>query len=524
MNRFKCHAHRTILPLIVLGAASICVYAASSTDPKYRITDIGTLGGTFSAGTLGLAMNQSGQITGYSDAGGDAWRAFLWRNDGSPMVNLGPAESAGVTIQDSRGVAINASGQVAGWVDIAINSNGSSYAFVWRNDGTPMLNLGTLGGQSSYASDINDAGQVVGTAYTAASGGHAFFWRNDGSPMQDLGTFGGSYSEAGAVNNAGQVAGESNKTGDHISHAFLWRNNGTPLLNIGTLGGYNRGASCINASGQMGGWSEIKPGDHDAHAFFWRNNGTAMIDLGSFGLNNSSVSKLNDSGQAVGAAQSITYPNPSIAFAWMNDGTPTKNLGTLGGIHSGSSDINASGWVVGSSTIAGDIAHGFLWKNDGNGMRDLNNLIDPADPLKPYIVFTSADAINDAGDIMASGYDITIGSNVSHTYYLRGTSLVLSPRAIAFGNQKVGTTSATQAISVQNVSTSAVPITGVALAGSGATQFAQTHNCGKSVMAKGSCTIKVTFKPTSKGAKAATLSVNGGGGGLRVVNLTGTGS
>jgi hypothetical protein len=33
----------------------------------------------------------------------------------------------------------------------------------------------------------------------------------------------------------------------------------------------------------------------------------------------------------------------------------------------------------------------------------------------------------------------------------------------------------------------------------------------------------VTFKPTTKGGKSATLDVNGGGGGLRSVKLTGTG-
>ena len=37
------------------------------------------------------------------------------------------------------------------------------------------------------------------------------------------------------------------------------------------------------------------------------------------------------------------------------------------------------------------------------------------------------------------------------------------------------------------------------------------------------CVIKVAFKPTTEGAKVASLNVNGGGGGLRSVNLTVTG-
>jgi len=75
-----------------------------------------------------------------------------------------------------------------------------------------------------------------------------------------------------------------------------------------------------------------------------------------------------------------------------------------------------------------------------------------------------------------------------------------------------------------NTSPKAVAIASITLAGSGASQFVSTNNCGHSLVGKGTCTIKVTFKPTTKGAKSATLSVNGGGNGLRVVTLTGTGT
>lgn len=53
-------------------------------------------------------------------------------------------------------------------------------------------------------------------------------------------------------------------------------------------------------------------------------------------------------------------------------------------------------------------------------------------------------------------------------------------------------------------------------------QFAFTGNCGKSLVGHATCTIKLT-KPTTKGAKSATLNVNGGGGGLRSVHLLATG-
>jgi hypothetical protein len=95
---------------------------------------------------------------------------------------------------------------------------------------------------------------------------------------------------------------------------------------------------------------------------------------------------------------------------------------------------------------------------------------------------------------------------------------------LAFGSVKVGATSAAKSVTVTNTSAKAVAITGAAINGTNANQFASTNNCGNSLAAHGTCTIRVTFDPTSKGAKSAFLNVNGGGGGLRTVSLTGTGS
>src|SRR5687768_6931550 len=82
--------------------------------------------------------------------------------------------------------------------------------------------LGTLGGDNSHASGINDTGQVVGYSETDSRGRrvHAFITGPDGAGMTDLGTLGGDYSWAYGINDAGQVVGYST-TDNGRSHAFI---------------------------------------------------------------------------------------------------------------------------------------------------------------------------------------------------------------------------------------------------------------------------------------------------------------
>jgi hypothetical protein len=102
--------------------------------------------------------------------------------------------------------------------------------------------------------------------------------------------------------------------------------------------------------------------------------------------------------------------------------------------------------------------------------------------------------------------------------------LTLAPRALAFGKLPINTSSAAQSVTVTNTSAKAVPIASIALRGTAPGQFSFTDDCGKSLAAHATCTLNAIFRPTTEGAKTAFLDVNGGGGGLRSVKLTGTGT
>src|ERR1700723_2071246 len=58
-----------------------------------------------------------------------------------------------------------------------------------------------------------------------------------------------------------------------------------------------------------------------------------------------------------------------------------------------------------------------------------------------------------------------------------------------------------------------VNISNIGIKGSDPGDFAETNNCGSSVPAGGSCTIKVTFPPQATGQRSASLAVSDDGGG-----------
>ena len=72
----------------------------------------------------------------------------------------------------SSAAAINNLGQVVG---DSYTASGESHAFSWTAAGG-MVDLGTLGGTDSNATAVNDLGQVVGRSTTASGEVHATLW------------------------------------------------------------------------------------------------------------------------------------------------------------------------------------------------------------------------------------------------------------------------------------------------------------------------------------------------------------
>jgi len=101
-------------------------------------------------------------------------------------------------------------------------------------------------------------------------------------------------------------------------------------------------------------------------------------------------------------------------------------------------------------------------------------------------------------------------------------AVTVSPTSLSFPVQLLQTSSAPQAVTLTNTSASALTISSIAITGTNLKDFSQTNNCGTSLAGNTSCTINVTFKPTSVNTRTASLTItDSASNSPQTVSLTG---
>jgi uncharacterized repeat protein (TIGR03803 family) len=106
-----------------------------------------------------------------------------------------------------------------------------------------------------------------------------------------------------------------------------------------------------------------------------------------------------------------------------------------------------------------------------------------------------------------------------------GTTVKLSPISLNFGAVAIGTTSGAKTVTLTNVDTATLTITGIAITGTYSGDYAQTTTCGSSLAAGASCSFSITFKPAATGTRTAALSItDNAAGSPQKVTLSGIGT
>jgi hypothetical protein len=134
---------------------------------------------------------------------------------------------------------------------------------------------------------------------------------------------------------------------------------------------------------------------------------------------------------------------------------------------------------------------------------DCPGTVEPSDSCTLSLTFTPT-----AAGILSG--EVTITDNAAgspHQLSLTGTGGVpavsLTPPALTFAPQTVGTTSPARQATLKNTGSGPLAIASIATAG----DFAQTNSCGSTVNPGGSCTLSVTFTPTAAGTRTGSLTI-----------------
>ncbi|HTS15618.1 MAG TPA: cell wall-binding repeat-containing protein [Candidatus Sulfotelmatobacter sp.] len=197
------------------------------------LTNLGVLGGKTADGTVALGLNEAGDAVGYQF--GTLNHAFMW--DGS-LHDLGTLSG----YPTASASAINATDWVVGYAAKGSGASTVYHAVVWAGGAPVDLNTRVklpAGWVLQFATDINDAGQIVGGALV---NGHEHAFRL--TPSNVSRTFGADrYTTAAEVSaqnftspQATVYIANGQNFPDALGGAALAGHKGAPLLLVPTSG------------------------------------------------------------------------------------------------------------------------------------------------------------------------------------------------------------------------------------------------------------------------------------------------
>jgi len=383
-------------------------------------------------------VNNSGQVVGWSYNLHIRFPEAFRTRPNSSIDNQAALGSLQCSHCDDYSFAtgINASGQVVGYSYI---STSSTQVHAFRTAPNSRINvetddLGTLlGGNNSRAAAINQSGQVVGWSEIAASisqhcsgCGHAFRTapnRPINPATDDLGTLGGSWSSATGINASAQVVGWASLAGDLKTHPFLYTAGAMHDLNdlVPANSGWKlTDAVGINKAGQIAG-TGINP-NGEVHAYL-----LTPIEKGHTATVLQSTLNPSIYGQTITFTATVTTsgtvpPTGRVLFTWTRD-TVTYSIG--GAL------LNSDGVAVftRSNLNASSLPLTAVYKGDANNLTSrsavLNQVIHPT---------TSKARLTSSANPSPAGEPITLTAEITSP-----TVLPTGPVTFTVGKTLLGT-------------------------------------------------------------------------------------
>ncbi len=285
----------------LLSAAVALLLAASAVAAPlqpYHVTYINTFDETNAAKDI---SDNGRYVCGYYLEGGTgmAYRAFLYDTTDGSVTDLSPLIENEIGDARSLGLGVNDAGQVVGQAYYNDGTAQRSTGFLYDHVTQTVTRLELAGSDEGAATDINNAGEVVG--YSHAPAYQAYFW--DGTAHVLPGLPGQTDSHfAYGLSDQKHIAGSAYQAGGQ--HVAYWDAPGT--IESANLG-YGM-ANDVNELGELCGYTLSTAGAflHDTTSGSTTDLGALLEDLATANGRSYFLSEadgINDLSQVVGQSQ-----------------------------------------------------------------------------------------------------------------------------------------------------------------------------------------------------------------------------
>ena len=381
-----------------------------------------------------------------------------------------------------------------GWPAVSSAELYSPAANTWTVTGSMAL------GRSMFTAVLLSSGQVL------AAGG--FFGEFPTAKAELYNPATGTWSATGSMNVAREnyalavlPSGQILVAGGATAERFLGVTNSAEIYNPST-----------------GKWTNAA-----STSTFRLHNGTTLLSDG----------KVLVTGGANGRSP---IPSAELYDPTHNTWTLTRNMTSRYGRYAHTATLLGDGTVMvaggyGQLSYCGPLCFTFIPTATAEIYNEATGQFTAAGSLSQALAYQSATLSAQGVALVAGGitntspYYYTCCVVVKTAEFYTPLSLTFSPPSLNFGFMQVGQTSATQTVTVSNVSNHSVSFSSI----THSANFNESNNCPiypSTLQIKQSCTITVSFSPTVAGSKSGTVTLNDNAPGSphQTIALSGTGA